>query len=57
MKSMISPGSPRQSPITTVITVPVKSHGADVPSVTKIPSSRVKVPDDVSHSVIRQAAK
>jgi hypothetical protein len=57
MKSMISPGSPRHSPITTVTTVPVKSHGADVPRVTNIPSSRVKVPDDVSHSVIRQAAK
>jgi len=37
--------------------VPENSQGADVPSVTKIPSSSAKDPDDVSHSEIRQAAK
>jgi hypothetical protein len=54
---MISLGSPRQIVMPRVSAVPPNSHGADVPSVTKIPSSRVKVPDDVSHSAIRQAVK
>jgi hypothetical protein len=40
--------NPRPRAITTVRPVPVNSHGADVPSVTRIPSARANRPDAVA---------